>query len=136
MEAVQELYIDTNQDGVTYIRQENKKISTLTVLTPYARVNATDTAATKGSAATISGLPATNAVQAGRWARGLLLAVNRQAEKLTVKSTFNPAMSAMVRVDVDGTENMAGSWIVDEAEHDLVNMNTSIDMLRVITTLQ
>ena len=136
LDAVQKLHIDTTQDGVIYTRQENKKISTLTVLSPYARVNATDTAATKGSAATITTLPAMNAVQAGRWARGILLSINRQAERLTVKSTFNPTMAAMVRVDVEGTGKMAGAWIVDEVEHDLVNLKTEIAALRVITTVQ
>ena len=134
-DPVQSLYIDTKQDGVNYTRREIRKISRLTVLSPFTRVAASDSGAGYGSPRTIA-LPARSAVEAGRWARGTLLANNRQAEALTVKSTFNPAMVALVRVDVEGTTDAAGAWIVDDVQHDLVNLESETKMLRVITTVQ
>lgn len=136
LDPVQNLWIDGSQDGTIYSRQENKKISTLTVLSPYARVIASDSAAIYGSAASLSGLPVTDAVQAGRWARGALLMHNRQQERLSIKMQFNPSMCAMMRVDVDGTTDANGAWIIDEAQHDLVNRTSEIKLVRAITTIR
>ncbi len=136
LDAVQNLWIDTKQDGVTYTRQENKKISALTLLSPHARVVASDSNAAYGSSLTISGLPVTDPVQAGRWARGILLMHNRQQERLTIRMEFNPSMRAMMRVDIDGTTDASGAWIVDEVEHDLVNRTSEIKLVRAITTIR
>ena len=136
MNPVQTLYIDTKQDGVTYTRKEINKISTLTVFSPFARVSASDSAAIYGSPCTVSTLPARDAVQAGRWARGVLLMNNRQMESLTVKSAFNPSMAALVRVDVDGTTDANGGWIVDDVQHDLINLTSETKMLRVLTSIK
>lgn len=136
LDAEQSLYIDTKQDGVVYTRLENKKYSMLTVISPDARVIASDSGATYGSPKTIDTLPATGAVQAGRWARGVLLMHNRQQERLTIKSSFNASMCALRRVDIDGTTDATGEWMVDTAEHDLVNRGTEINLVRVIRTIR
>jgi len=134
LDPVQDFYLDTTQDGIKHMRKEIQKISRLTVLSPYARVAASDSGATYGSPRTVN-LPATNVVQAGRWARGLLLAHNRQMETLTIRSSFNPKMEALRRVEVEGKTDANGSWIVDEAQHDLVNLKTETKLLRVISTI-
>lgn len=136
LNAVQTMYIDTKQQGVTYTRQELNKISKLTIASPYARVSATDSGATYGNSSTITTLPIMDVVQAGRWARGLLLSRNRQAESLTIKSAFNPAMVALTRVDIEGTTDANGEWIVDDVEHDLVNLESNTKMLRVMSTIR
>ena len=74
--------------------------------------------------------------QAGRWARGLLLTHNREAEEIRLETTLNTRLSAMARVDVNGGTDMDGNWIVDEAEHDLYNKTSSVRLLRVIGTIQ
>lgn len=134
--VVSSLWLDPDKEGVEHRRQAGKKISTLTILSPNAKVSATDSAATYGNAATISNLPIADKVQAGRWARGLLMAINRRAETLRVTGGFQPTITAMTRVNVDGSNQTFGEWLVDEAEHDLVNATTTTNMLRVITTIQ
>ncbi|MBO4299743.1 MAG: hypothetical protein J5998_13215, partial [Clostridia bacterium] len=74
--------------------------------------------------------------QAGRWARGLLMSRNREAERLTVETELNAALSAMTRVDVAGGTDMDGKWIIDEAEHDLIGGSTRATMKRVVDTIQ
>ncbi|MBQ8708520.1 MAG: hypothetical protein IJ523_10575 [Succinivibrionaceae bacterium] len=133
--AAKSLYITANQDGVRYIRQDNKKLSSLTVQTPYAAATAKDGAAINRAAKTITDLPAHNNVEAGRWARGLLTANNRQAESLTVSFAFDPAMSALTRIDVDGNTDAVGAWIVEEAEQDIKNGRTRAKLYRVIDTI-
>ena len=136
MNPVQTITIDTKQPGVNYTRMETGKYSSLTLKTPYVCATANDNGAAPGNPFTISSLPAREIVQAGRWARGTLLAHNRQAECLKVNSIFNPSMTALVRVDVEGTTDANGQWIVDEVEHDLINLTSETKMLRVITTIQ
>ena len=136
LDPVKTLYIDTDRDNVIHTRQENQKYSTLTVLTPKARVVAQDSGAAYGNAITITGLNAMNAAQAGRWARGILLMHNRQQERLVMKIPYTPSMCAMQRVDVNGTTDANGAWIVDEAEQDLIGRSTAIRLLRVINTIR
>jgi len=136
LDAVKTFYIDPDRDKVTHTRQENQKYSTLTVLTPGARVIAQDSNAAWGNAITITGLSAMKAVQAGRWARGMLLMHNRQQERLVMKIPYEPSMCAMQRVDVDGTTDAKGAWIVDEAEQDLIDRSTAIKLVRVVTTIR
>lgn len=143
-EAAKKLYVSTAQDGdletqaerAAYTRQKNKKYTTMTVISPFARVTAYDSDVERGNPAICTTLPATDAVIAGRWARGLLLMHNREQEKLQVRRTFIPSMSALLRVDVEGTNELHGVWIVDEVEQDLLNETTNIDLVRVINTIR
>jgi len=134
-DPVECLYIDEANEGAQYTRKEIYKISTLTVLSPYARVSASDSNAAYGSQRIVN-LPAMDAVQAGRWARGLLMAHNRKAETLSINSAFNPKMEALMRVDVEGTEDSKGSWIVDEVQHDLIERTSSTRLLRVTDSIR
>jgi len=131
--ASEKLRITTSQDGVTYTRRENLLYSGLTVLTPHARASAFDETAGKHHHPVITGLPARDAAQAGRWARALLMMNNRKAEELTVKSALDARLSAMVRVDVSGNTDASGEWLVEEAVHDFVNKTTEVRMLRAST---
>lgn len=136
MSAIRNLTITTRQEGVTYTARKNTKYSAITIRTPYAEATATDSSAGDGQHKIITELPAHDNTEAGRWARGLLLTHNREAEVLTVKSVFDPAMTAMTRVDIEGNTAANGEWLIDEAEHDLYNKNTRIKMLRVIDSIQ
>lgn len=133
--AEMEITIRANQEGVTYKRRDNMKFTGLTVRTPWATATARDTAAKGNNAPVLTHLPAMNAVQAGRWARGLLLMCNRQAEEITLEIGLNTRLTAMTRVDIDGNTDMSGRWIVDTAEHDLFHKTSSVRLLRVIDTI-
>lgn len=128
--------ISANQEGVIYKRQDNTKFTALTVKTPWATATARDTAAKGNNAPVYTHLPAMNNAQAGRWARGLLLAHNRQAEEITLDIGLNTRLSAMTRVDITGDTDMTGEWITDEVEHDLFQKTTTAKLLRVIDTIQ
>lgn len=134
--ADQALTIRADQEGVIYRRRDNTKYSSLTINTPYAKATARDSTVKGNNAPIITYLPALDDVQAGRWARGLLLMHNRQAEKIEIETELNIAMTALARVDIKSDTDMLGSWLVDEAEHDFFNRRSSIKMLRVIDTIQ
>lgn len=133
--AEMEITIRANQEGVTYKRRDNTKFTGLTVKTPWATATARDTAAKGSNAPILAHLPAMSSTEAGRWARGLLLTHNRQAEEITLEIKLNTRLAAMTRVDIDGNTDMNGRWIVDTAEHDLHNKTTSVRLLRVIDTI-
>lgn len=133
--AQRSLWIDTTQDGVEYLARPSARLSALTVCAPGIRATARDAAATAQSRGEIA-LPAHSAAEAGRWARGLLSMRNRQAERLKVKSKFDPGMTAMIRVDVEGGTAADGEWIIDEAEHDMKNDSTEINLLRCIESVE
>lgn len=134
--AVQSLELSAEQPGVTHIRRFDRKIAGLTLMTPYARCTAWDDAASGGNYITRADIPATDDAQAGRWARGLLLAQNRGAESLTIAQEFNPGMTAMMRVDIASRTEMAGKWIADTVEHDFINGKTTTTLYRCIETIR
>lgn len=133
--AAMTLSLDAEQEGITYTRRNDMRLSGLTVKTPYAECMAQDAGAAGGNHETVTDLPALDAVTAGRWARGLLLYKNRQAEKITIETEFNPYMSAMARIDIKGYADASGEWLVDEAEHDLVNGRSRATLVRCIQTI-
>lgn len=135
LDAMETINITVRQPGITYHRKENGKIKSLTVNTPFARTSATDDGVSSGTDKTICCLPARDAVTAGRWARGMLLNHNREAERLTVESEFHPAWTAMGRVDVIGSTDATGAWMVDEVSHDLMNRTSKANFLRCIDSV-
>jgi phage protein D len=134
--ALSTLVLGSRQEGVRYMRREGAKLASLTVRTPYTSASATDSSAQHGPDESRCELPATDAATAGRWARGLLLAHNRQCEKLDVQSEINIGYTAMTRIDVESEMDYGGRWIIDEAEHDFVNKKSRISLLRVIDTVE
>lgn len=128
--------LTAKQDGVTYRRRKNLKYTSLTVLSPYAKATAKDTEAEGENPFVITTLPAMDKATAGRWARNLLREHNRQAEELTIEQQFNPAMSALYRVHVDGGTDMDGEWIIEETEHDLKNKTSLAKMYRIIDSIR
>ena len=128
--------LDAEQDGVRYIHQPGKKYSAVTVKTPWAEATAKDGDAEKGSQIVFGGLPAKDKVTAGRWARGILLSHNRQADRLRIETAFDPGVTAMTRADISGNTSANGAWIIDEVEHDLYNSNTTVNLLRVVDNIK
>lgn len=129
------IQISAKQTGTAYIRR-GTKYKSITVITPYAKAKAEDWAVPNSHAHIMADLPARNSIQAGRWARGLLLHHNRQSETLTIESAFNPGFSALTRFDITGGTEAAGAWIIEEAEHDFINKTSRATMLRCIDTIR
>ena len=110
----------------------------MTIRTPYAEATAEDlNVGDRHPRATITGkFPALNNVQAGRWARGKLLHINRQCEGVTLQTKVNPGITAMMRVDFTGGTDATGEWLVESASHDLINKKTVVKLHRSIYSIQ
>ena len=128
--AAQTLKISAQQAGIGYRRREDAEYCGLKIETPYAEAAAIDADAAGDNAPVINHLPALSAAQAGRWARGLLLTQNRQAEEASVQGVFNRGLTAMARVDVESSTPAAGEWLVEEVTHDFVRKSSAARMLR------
>lgn len=133
--AAATLTLEGETEGVYYMLRGDAALCALTVRTPWGEGTAWD-AAQSGKGEAIIDLPARSAVEARRWARGILLRRNQGAEILEMETEFNPAYTAMARVDINGDRYAAGEWIIDEAEHDLVHRRSEVKMLRTITTIR
>lgn len=128
--------LSADQRGAQHIRQGGNQWAGLTVRTPWCEASARDSGALGGIRPVRTDTPARDAAQAGRWARGLLLAHNRQAEQLRLNTELDIGMTAMARVDVQGGTGADGAWLVDEAAHDLVNGKTQTTLLRCVYSVQ
>ncbi len=106
----------------------------VTIDTPFGKGSARDGGAT-GQSVVISDLAVDSDAMAYRWARGILLAHNRQAEVLNIEMDFNPGYTAMVRIDVKSTTDAAGNWIIDNVEQNLLDGRTKAKMLRCVSTI-
>lgn len=131
---VRRLQLGENVRSMSVTRRAELKLGSLTVRAGRIKATATDT---EGGVLTrtVAGLPATSAAMAGRWARGLLLINNREAEELNVETQFDPALTALARVDVDSRTDAAGQWIADRVIHDFVRGTTALRAKRIITTI-
>lgn len=136
LDPVRSWTVVAEQDGVRYQHQPRKKLSSLTVRSPWAEATARDSAAKNGSQLVISTLPAMDNAQAGRWARGLLLYNNRRADVLTITTKLEPRSTAMARANIDGNTEANGEWLIEEAEHDLYNGTTITKLMRCVTTIR
>lgn len=133
--AMQTLAITSDQDGVEYSRN-GLALRKVTFSSPYAEASAYDAAVEDNhNQLVISSAPVLNNAQAGRWARGKLLCFNRKCESLMIRNTFNLGFTAMERVDIDSQQSLYGAWIIEEVEHDLINLKTTATMRRCIDTI-
>lgn len=133
--AGQTMEILAGQDGVRY-RRDGTVYQFCTIKTPYANTSAEDTLYSNGQRMNISYLPVLDDIQAGRWARGTLIETNRKCETLVIQNTFNPGLTAMARMDIEGNTDATGQWIVEEVSHDLINLTTTATLRRCIWTVR
>lgn len=135
LRARKTLRLTAEQKGAAY-RRGGEKLRGLRVRTPYADASAEDTSAADAARTeTVTAYPAKNGVQAGRWARGLLLDRNRRCEEVRLRCGFDADMEALVRIDVEGGTAADGKWLVASAEHDLLSGTSEIWMHRCIETI-
>ena len=133
-DAAARLRIDTVQPGVRHTVEQASRLSSVTVVGPGISATARDSLGEARNYRTIA-LPVSNAAQAGRWARGTLLMENRKTEQIEIKSAFNAAMRAMVRVDIEGNTQATGQWIVEGVEQDFIDGRTVTTMVRCVDTV-
>ena len=131
-----ELEVEAFQKWITYERVGDK-FQSVSIKTPYATGTATDSDVKSSYKKLIIGgeLPAKDSGQAKRWAKGILLDKNRHSELVTVLDEFNPRYTAMGRVDIEGDTDASGEWLVEEVEHDLIALESSVRLHRCITTI-
>lgn len=130
--AIQEMELRPDMSNLTYQRRNDKRISDLIIKTPHFTATAHDTTVKEYKPVTVCDLPIFTAAQAGRWARAMLANHNRQCEEINIESEFNPALTALARIDIQSKTEMAGEWIVDQVEHDLIERKSSARLLRCI----
>ena len=135
IEPMQEIEIAPGQDCAIHTRSTGMRYAGLTIRTPFAAASAFDSEGTQGQHPICTNLPAMNALQAGRWARGMLLMHNRKAESLTLETELNIGMTALARIDIKGGTDADGEWIVDEAEHDFMRLKTRARLVRCIKSI-
>lgn len=133
--ATQTLNITPGMEGVRYTRRISGKLGEITVLTPLSAVRAVDGGAQGCGSETVN-LPAWDNVTAGRWARGMLLTRNRQAESLEIECKFRGSWTAMERIDVTGGTAADGEWMIDSVRHDFINKTSRAELRRVIRTVK
>lgn len=134
--ASQSLELTPSTDKAEYRRSGNS-LRSLTVRTPYGSATATDAAVSSSHSRTVrNDLPARDSAQAGRWARGLLLAENRKCESLTLETAFNIGFTSMTRINITGSTDATGEWLVQEAEHDFINLTSRAVLHRCIRSIQ
>lgn len=128
--------ITAKNESASYQRS-GETIKALTIRTPYAEATATDKDVPGNHIRIVrNDIPARSDIQAGRWARGLLLSKNRECETVKVASGFNSNFTAMTRVDVSGGTAADGEWLIKEAEHDFINLTSTALMHRCVTSIQ
>lgn len=128
--------VNADQKGLQYSRN-GMTYSGLTIRNAYVDVSATDTAVPDDHIwITKSTVPVTDPVTAGRWARNLLRKCNRDSEFVFLHCKYNPGLTAMVRVDINGVMESAGEWLVEDVEHDLKELTTTVMLRRCIRTIK
>jgi len=134
--ATQCIKLDSTDFQAIYQRRNDMKCSGITVMSPFAKASAYDSSADSDNHPVITTLPAMDGAQAGRWARGLLLYHNRQAEELNISMEFNAGLTALARIDIESNTDADGEWVVDEVEHDLIGLTSKTRLMRSITTIR
>lgn len=133
-DPVKGLQLTAKQEGTTYSKLRNR-VKSFTVISPYAKAKAVDTSMSRGREDTMS-LPAKTDVQAGRWARGLLLDYNRESDGISISTAFDQSFTALARVDISGGTDQDGEWIIDDVQHDLIELTSNAILRRCISTIQ
>ncbi len=134
--AHQSIEITPSQRGIDYTKT-GKRLESYTVQTPYACATATDLSETGKRLTARSGeYPARDDIQAGRWARGLLLQHNRVCEVLRLRTEYNIGYTAMTRIDITGKTAATGAWLIEEAEHDFLGDASTVKLYRCISGIQ
>lgn len=133
--ATQAIEVYASQTSVQY-RRNGQKLYALTVETPYACATARDLNVSEDHQRIIvNHYPARSEAQAGRWARALLMQTNQQCESLWISSEYNAGFAPMMRIDIDGDTDANGEWLIEEVEHDFIDLSSNVLLRRCIRTI-
>ena len=136
LQAGQVIEMTAETQGIQYTKRPDIRMKKLSIISAYGQYEAVDEGAEGSRAETRCDLPVSGVSDAVRWAKGLLLMNNRKSETLTINSVFNVGWTAMARIDVTGTTDANGSWLIDEVVHDFINETSVAKCLRVIDTIR
>lgn len=130
-DAAMHMDITANQQGVRYT-QANNEYKTLTVAGLPGKATATDANA-YGSRSRTEAEPVFDTLQAGRWARGLLLKHNLETEKIDMDLTLTPSLAAVMKIELGGLSVLSGDWLTTKVTHDFVKETTTLSLCRCRT---
>lgn len=133
--VIKTMQILATQKGVKYMRT-GTTIRKLTGKTANGEVSAEDLSVPITHAQKTVYLPASTNLQAGRWARGMLLHFNQSCEALMVETSFLPSITSLLRVDIIGDTDANGEWIVNEVTHDIKELKTTITLNRCFSMIR
>lgn len=135
-QAHQTMELSAWQGTYTLKMRPTQKAKAMHVIAPEADVWAYDSSA-PGGTLTRTDLPAQDSATAGRWARGLLMINNMDAEMLEITTELNTGMTAMTRIDISSAEKqLEGRWIIRRCEHDLMGRATRTCLIRTVGTIK
>lgn len=123
------LELSAGQSGITHEKKDGDAWRQLTVVSGLVQATATDPERENGKSMRVNA-PAGDTAIAGRWARNLLNAHNRNLETLSMQCALDERMRALACVEVSGGTEMDGSWIVVNAEHDLKDEKSFVKLMR------
>lgn len=135
-DAVQTLELAEDQQEAYYRRRAGERLRGISLVTPHADGSAEDADAAGADWEKHAEMPALDDRQAGRWAAGMLLHHNRQAETLEMTTGFSKELTAMARVDVESSTDAAGEWIIGSVTHDLVRETSTLRMARCLRAIR
>ena len=135
-EPCQTIKLSARQNGYQHMRN-GMAFRKIEINTPYANATAEDTSVpdTHRNILADDIFPLDD-IQGKRWCKGRLLDLNRKTESLYIQTDFNPGLTAMVRVDIQGNTDATGEWLVEEVVQDLKNRKTTSLMHRCIRTIE
>lgn len=117
------------------LEESGTKAERLTILSPVGEGTAMDSAVATGVKETLCGLPIFSAMQANRWARGLLAGRNEACETLTLWTALDVGLAAGSRVGLSGVKTAEGEWLIHRAQHDFIGRATTLQLRREIGTV-
>lgn len=133
-EAVRQ-YIITGEQGGEHFRG-GIRCRSLEVFSAGAQASATDTGALGARHIAKRGEQVYSPAQGKRWARGMLLSHNVQAEEFRLRRGLDTELAAMSRIDLAGPDWVNGKWYVQSARHDFVRETTEMCLGRCIETIR
>lgn len=134
LSAMHEMVLEGDQTDSEYIDRRDMRWASVQIKTPFGSGEARDSSA-DGQGPILTQIPVDDPATAYRWAKGLLLMHNRQAEILNIEMDFNPGYTAMARVNVKSHTDAAGQWIIDQVEQNLLDGRTKARMLRCVNSI-
>jgi hypothetical protein len=112
---------------------KGKELKSLIVKGLHGTGRAQDADARGSAERTVGNEPVHDPGQAARWARGLLLQHNLQAEEIRLEWTLAPEVAAVSVMEISGLRALAGNWLVMSVEHDLLRLQSTIHLRRCKT---